>query len=33
MKRRKKTRKICRDKKREIINNEIKELEIEKRKN
>src|SRR5215469_16109587 len=33
MKRRNEARKICRDKKREMINNEIKELEIENRKN
>jgi hypothetical protein len=33
MKRRNKARKICRDDKREMINNEIKELEIENRKN
>jgi len=33
MKRRNEARKICRDKKRELINNEIKELETESRKN
>jgi hypothetical protein len=33
MKRRNETRKICRNKKREIINSDIKELEIENRKN
>jgi len=33
MKRRNEARKICRNKKRETINNEIKELEIENRKN
>ena len=33
MKRRNEARKICRDKKREMINNENKELEIENRKN
>jgi hypothetical protein len=33
MKRRNEARKICRDKKKEMINNEIKELEIENRKN
>ena len=33
MKRRNEARKICRNKKREIINSEIKELEIENRKN
>ena len=33
MKRRIEARKICRNKKREMINNEIKELEIENRKN
>jgi hypothetical protein len=32
MKRRNEARKICRDKKRKMINNEIKELEIENRK-
>ena len=32
MKRRNKARKICKDKKREMTNNEIKELEIENRK-
>ena len=33
MERRNEARKICKDKKREMINNEIKELEIENRKN
>ena len=33
IRRRNEARKICRDKKREMINNEIKELEIEKGKN
>ena len=33
MKRRNEAWKVCRDKKREMINNEIKELEIENRKN
>jgi len=33
MKKRNEARKICRDKKREMINNEIKELEIENGKN
>ena len=33
MKRRNEARKICRDKKREMMNNENKELEIENRKN
>jgi len=33
MTRRNEARRICRDKKRQMINNEIKELEIENRKN
>jgi hypothetical protein len=33
MKRRNEARTICRDKKRELINNEIRKLEIENRKN